>query len=96
MSNYYDKKGLVALSDIGCTVVDRYDYEDGCALTYLNEVKEDEVYTIRQELERLYKEEEIFNHLILKRNDRGEYIFSLENLSEEEKAYIHSHWCNAR
>lgn len=96
MSNYYNKKGLVALSDIECTVVDRYDWEDGCALVYLSEVKKAEVFTVRQELERLYEEDEIFNHLILKQNDKGEYVFSLENLSEEEKAYVHSHWCNAR
>lgn len=89
-------KGLEALNDIEYTVVDRCDWEDGCSLTYLCDIKKDEVYAVRQELERLYEEDEIFNHLILKQNDKGEYVFSLENLSEEEKAYIHSHWCNAR
>ena len=45
-------------------------------------------------MKELYAENKIFNHLVLRKNDKGEWYFSLENLNEEEKNYIQKTWCN--
>ena len=47
-----------------------------------------------RKMKELYKDEEIFNKLVMRKNEKGEYYFSLERLTEDELKYVHSKWCN--
>ena len=41
----------------------------------------------------LYAENKIFNRLVLRKNEKGEWYFSTERLTDEEMEFIHKTWC---
>ena len=44
-------------------------------------------------LEYMLQGNDIFKKLIMK-NENGRYIFTMDNLTEEEKKELHRRWCN--
>lgn len=48
-----------------------------------------------RKMKEIYKDSEIFNKLVMCKNEKGEFYFSLERLTKEELKYVHSRWCNS-
>ena len=67
--------------------------EFGFAYMSTNEITEDYIkHKVMKEMN--IEDEEIFNKLVMRKNEKGEYYFSLERLTEDELKYVHSKWCN--